>query len=122
MVASERHEPASERPEPAFERPEPASERPEQPLRGLSQPLIDWNQSLIGLGQSLGTDGQTDLRTDRFPPVLYRTSSPPVPSGAAAQKGGAVAKWKSEMGGFRTLRKIENYILRGYECGGNEKL
>ena len=29
-------------------------------------------------------DGRTDLQ---IPPVFYRTSSPPVPSGAAAQKG-----------------------------------
>ena len=27
-----------------------------------------------------------DVRTDRFLPVFYRTPSPPVPSGAAAQK------------------------------------
>ena len=31
-------------------------------------------------------DGWMDGRTDRFPPVFYRTPSPPVPSRAAAQK------------------------------------
>ena len=32
-------------------------------------------------------DGQTDIQTDvQIPPVFYRTLSPPVPSGAAAQK------------------------------------
>ena len=34
-------------------------------------------------------DGRTDRRMDvQIPPVFYRTSSPPVPSGAAAQKEG----------------------------------
>ena len=51
-------------------------------LRGLSQPLRGpaWG----------GTCGCTDGRTDvQIPPVFYRTLSPLVPSGAAAQKASA---------------------------------
>ena len=40
-------------------------------------------------------DGRTDGRTDgQIPPVFYRTSSPPVPSEAAAQKEGLREKEK----------------------------
>ena len=64
--ASERSELASERPEPAFERLELVSDRP-------------WLTSG-------GTDVRTDVWDVQISPVFYRTSSPPVPSGAAAQK------------------------------------
>ena len=63
-----------------------------QPLKGLGQPLRSLGQSLRGLGHPLkglgGTYGRTDVCTDvQIPSVFYRTSSPPVPSGADAQKG-----------------------------------
>ena len=47
--------------------------------------LFNGNLRIEKLGG--GTDGRTDGRTYvQIPPVFYRTSSPPVPSGAAAQK------------------------------------
>ena len=49
---------------------------PPRLLRGWPRPPRGWPLRSLGGG-----------RTDRFPPVFYRTPSPPVPSGAAAQKG-----------------------------------
>ena len=63
---SQRLGPASERPGLASERSGPASERPGPASEGP---------------QGGGTDGRTDAQ---IPPVFYRTSSPLVPSGAAA--------------------------------------
>ena len=65
-----------------------------QPLRRLSQPLRGLGQPLRGLGQPLRglrgeglTGGRMYGQTDaQITPVFYRTSSPPVSSGAAAQK------------------------------------
>ena len=65
--ATERAGLASEKPQPASGRPWPASEEPR--------------------GGDGWMDGRTDVWTDRFPLVFYRTPSPPVPFRAAAQKG-----------------------------------
>ena len=52
----------------------------------------DWFHSFLDIGMVLETksesktDSWTDRRDIQIPPVFYRTSSPPVPSGAAAQK------------------------------------
>ena len=59
----------------------------DQRLRGLHLPLRGLGLPLIGLRGEGRVDGRTYRRTDvQIPPVFYRTSSPPVPSGAAAQK------------------------------------
>ena len=53
--------------------------------QGLSEPVVAaQGQPLRGLGEGGGgTDRRRDRRTDRFP-LFHRTSSPQVPSGAAA--------------------------------------
>ena len=76
-------------PELAFERFQPVPDRPEQasgrPLGGLGQPMRS-------LGGTYGQTYGTYVRDVQIPPVFYRTSSPPFPSGAAAQKGGKGAR------------------------------
>ena len=76
--ASEKPEPTTKRPKPAFERPEPVSERPE-PGPKRSEPASE-RPGPASEGQPYGKTGV------QIAPVFYKTLSPLVPSGAAAQK------------------------------------
>ena len=77
---------APKRPGLAPKRPGLAPKRPWLAPKSLG--LTPQRPGLAYEGLHGNRDGQkgrwTDGRTDRFPPVFYRTPSPPVPSGAAA--------------------------------------